>query len=323
VAVTDVIQLGILILGLILVLPFIFNQPGSMANAWTTYSNQWGSAASFLPSKSLLGTQYSLWWDSALLLVFGGIPWQVYFQRVLAAKSAKVAVRLSIFSGFVCLMAAIPAVLIGIGAYVTDWASLGLPPPPDAASVLPHAIRYLCSPFVATLGLGAVAAAVMSSADSSILAASSLTAWNIIPRFTRKKSTSLTHLIKRCVWVIGIAATLIALQVTSIYELWFLCSDLVYCLLFPALFTALFDPKANNRGALAGFLIALLLRSGGGEPVFHVPAWMPYPMDVDGIITLPFKTISMLAGLITIMVVSRVFPEGTRKNVLSGSINVP
>ena len=44
---------------------------------------------------------------------FGGIPWQVYFQRVLSCKTAAKAQGLSFAASFGCLLMAIPAVLIG------------------------------------------------------------------------------------------------------------------------------------------------------------------------------------------------------------------
>ena len=98
-----------------------------------------------------------------------------------------------------------------------------------------------------------------------------------------------------------------ALQIQSVYALWFLCSDFVYCILFAQLVAALFDLKANTFGSLAGFVVATTLRLGAGEPALGLPQWLPYPMvDADGVIEFPFRTTSMLAGLVTILVVSRV-----------------
>jgi len=49
--------------------------------------------------------------------IFGGIPWQVYFQRVLSCKTAAKAKGLSLAASFGCVLMAIPAVLMGaIGA---------------------------------------------------------------------------------------------------------------------------------------------------------------------------------------------------------------
>ena len=45
--------------------------------------------------------------------------------------------------------------------------------------ILPIVLKYLCPVYISYFGLGAVSAAVMSSADSSILSASSMFARNI------------------------------------------------------------------------------------------------------------------------------------------------
>ena len=240
-------------------------------------------------------------------MIFGGLPWQVYFQRVLASKDENTAVRLSLFAGLFCLIAAIPAGIIGIVGDVADWTSMGLPAPVDAASTLPHVIRYLTSPWVATIGLGAVAAAVMSSADSSILSASSMATWNIYRPLINPKLNpqKLAKVLQGCIWIIGVTATILALNINSIYDLWFLCSDFVYCLLFPPLVCALFDKKANTYGAIAGFTIAFILRFGGGDTTLGLPIRIDYPMIEDGVVLFPFRTLAMVSGLITIIVVSR------------------
>lgn len=54
--------------------------------------------------------------------MLGGIPWQVYFQRVLSASSATYAQVLSFLAAFGCLVMAVPSVLIGaIGASTGNY----------------------------------------------------------------------------------------------------------------------------------------------------------------------------------------------------------
>lgn len=307
VALTDVAQLILLFIGLGVVLPVALSRIGGMEQVWTLYQAQWGASASLLPSRAALGDYYWFWWDYALLLIFGGIAWQVYFQRVLASKDAQTARRLSFLAGFICLLAAVPAVLIGMVGGVTDWQALGLPSPPNDASILPHVMRYLTNPWIATIGLGAIAAAVMSSVDSSILSAASLAGWNVYkPLWKPDISTEqLSKIVQRLIWIIGIASTLLALQIESVYQLWFLCSDFVYCLLFPALTMALFDPKANRVGILAGFGLAVVLRFGGGDPTLGIPVLLPYPVLEDGNVSIPFRTLSMCTNLLAIAGFSR------------------
>lgn len=313
VALTDVVQLVFLFFGLYLIIPFILPHVGGLQHVWAQYSAQKGDLAWFFPPidgwrHPAWGDSFWLWCDQALLLIFGGIPWQVYFQRVLSARDENTAVRLSVLSGIVCLFAAIPPIIIGMVGATVDWQAVGIPAPSETVLTLPYVIRYLTNPIVATIGLGAVAAAVMSSVDASILSASSMASWNVYRPLVKPdvSSEGLSRILKRCVWIVGIAATLMALQVKSVYTLWVLCSDLVYCILFPQLVTALFDPKANSYGALAGFAVAFLLRAGGGEPSIGISCLLPYPMlNEAGASMFPFRTLAMLMGLLTIVVVSR------------------
>ena len=68
--------------------------------------------------------------------------------------------------------------------FSTDWnqTSYGPIPPMEneqSDMILPIVLQYLCPSYISFFGLGAVSAAVMSSADSSILSASSMFARNI------------------------------------------------------------------------------------------------------------------------------------------------
>jgi high affinity choline transporter 7 len=181
------------------------------------------------------------------------------------------------------MAAAVPPALIGVLASATDWAARGLADP-EPALVLPYVLRHLTPPAVAVIGLAAVAAAVMSSVDSSILSASSMAAWNLYRPLVNPdaSSASLTRIVKRTVLVVGVAATLIALHVRSVYTLWVLCSDLVYCMLFPQLVLALFDRRANRWGSYAGMSVAFVLRLAIGEPLLGLPRLLPIATDAAG-----------------------------------------
>jgi high affinity choline transporter 7 len=299
VAVTDMAQLFVLMIGLALVVPFVSHETGGFAHAWQAYQ------ATVAPRASDIN--WWTWWDTALLLVFGGIPWHVYFQRVLASKDETTAKRLSILAGLLCALAAIPPALIGILAAGVDWTARGLQEP-NATLILPYVLRHLTPPWVAAIGLGAVSAAVMSSIDSSVLSASSMAAWNVYRPLVDPDASAarLTWVVKRAVLVVGTAATLMALHVQSIYTLWVLCSDLVYCILFPQLLLALNDRQANRWGSYAGMAVSFALRIAAGEPLLGLPMLLPLPVDATGAPTVPIKTIAMLAGLTTMWAVSRV-----------------
>jgi len=325
VALTDVVQLILLFIGLGLVVPFALQHVGGLDHALHLYQEKKGTFSHLFPPldgwrNPKWGDTYWNWWDSALLLAFGGIPWQVYFQRVLASKDEKTAMWLSIIAGFVCILAAIPAILIGIIGDVVSWQSVGVAAPDEAALILPYVVRYLTNPVIATVGLGAIAAAVMSSVDSSILSASSMASWNVYRKLVNPGITpeNLSKVLKRSIWIIGIAATLIALKIKSVYVLWFLCSDFVYTILFPQLVTALFDSKANRYGSIAGLAISFILRFGGGEPALGLPRLIPYPMINDaGAVMFPFRTLAMVCGLLAIIIISRLTQKSCPPRELS------
>jgi high affinity choline transporter 7 len=109
----------------------------------------------------------------------------------------------------------------------------------------------------------------------------------------------LTLVMRAAIATLGVGAVWMALEVQSVQALWFFTSDLVFVLLFPQLVAALFDPKANRIGSMAAFIVSLVLRLGGGEPLFGVPALIAYPD------WMPFKTVAAAAGMLLLPIVSR------------------
>lgn len=109
VAYTDVIQLFCIFIGLWMCIPFAWTNEHVAPLSSTEHD--WIGTVS---TKELF---YYI--DYGLLLIFGGIPWQVYFQRVLSSKSAGRAQILSYVAAFGCVIMAIPPILIGAIAKAT------------------------------------------------------------------------------------------------------------------------------------------------------------------------------------------------------------
>ncbi len=314
VAATDTLQVAFIFLGMGLVVVYAVPAAGGLGEMFSGYREDMGVQGRFFPpltgwGDDGLGAWYWQWWDCMLLLVFGGIAWQVYFQRVLAAKTPAVARNLSLVAAGVCIVAALLATLIGMAGHQIDWTALGAErlPDADAGLILPYVIRYATPPTVAMLGLGAIATAVMSSVDSSVLSAASMATWNVYRPLVAPDAPTeaVTRVIRRCILLVGLAALLLALRVQSVYALWFLCSDFVYCILFPQLVCALYDPKANRIGSAAGLTISAVLRLGAGEITLGLPRWLPWPMVEDGVVLFPYRTTAMLCGFVAILLVSR------------------
>lgn len=269
--------------------------------------------------------------DNLLMLILGGIPWQVYFQRVLSARTARGAQMLSYMASLGCLIMAIPSILIGAVAASTDWSATeykgtvnNIIIPSERKLVLPLVLQYLCPPAISFVGLGAVSAAVMSSADSSVFSAASMFAHNVVkPLFPSASERCILLAMKCSILAVGSLACLLGIMIESIYDLWFLSSDLVYVILFPQLISVLFIPFTNTYGSLAGFIVGksalvklfcwvreeikaqilcylgLFLRLTSGEKAFGLPVLFYYPgYDYEtGLQRSPVKTIAMLGSL--------------------------
>ncbi|XP_071358537.1 high-affinity choline transporter 1-like [Trachinotus anak] len=315
VAYTDVVQLFCIFVGLWISVPFALSNPAvsdiSVTAKEAIYQSPW--LGKIEPEDKWL------WADNFCLLMLGGIPWQVYFQRVLSASSATYAQVLSFLAAFGCLVMAVPSVLIGAIGASTDWnqTTYGSLPPKDkdeSDMILPIVLQHLCPPYVSFFGLGAVSAAVMSSADSSILSASSMFARNIYQLAFRQSASDreIVWVMRLTIFVFGALATAMALLTGSVYGLWYLSSDLVYVIIFPQLLSVLFVKGTNTYGSVAGYIFGLLLRIGGGEPYLKLPPFIYYPGwviqekvhhltgDKEYFIQqrFPFKSVSMLASFL-------------------------
>ena len=138
----------------------------------------------------------------------------------------------------------------------------------------------------------------------STKSASSMVAWNFVrPALgSRVGERALRRSIRVAVVVVGAVAALVALEVHSVYALWFLCSDLVYVVLFPQLVIVLWMPASHRGAVLGGVTAGLLLRFGAGEATFGLDPWIAYPLGADA----PIRTVAMLANASVTLVLSAV-----------------
>ncbi|KAM3183244.1 hypothetical protein ACTXT7_010730 [Hymenolepis weldensis] len=322
VAYTDVVQLFCIFVGLWLSIPFAMTH--SAVHSISLNSTRWIG--------SIPASNVALYIDNLLMLILGGIPWQVYFQRVLSARTARNAQVLSYMASLGCLLMAVPPILIGAVAASTDWNATNykgtvdnLIPPSERKLVLPLVLQYLCPPAISFVGLGAVSAAVMSSADSSVFSAASMFAHNVVkPIFPSASDRVILIVMRVSIFIVGALACFLGIMIKSVYELWFLSSDLVYVILFPQLVSVLFIPFTNTYGSFAGYITGLFLRLTCGEKAFGLPPLFYYPgYDYEeDIQRAPVKTISMLGSLAVSTLASYLMHRLWKAGKLSGKRDV-
>ncbi|XP_075748512.1 uncharacterized protein LOC142814206 isoform X1 [Rhipicephalus microplus] len=109
---TDVLQLCSTIMGLWCCVPFVARY-GAVAKV-SEAQKDWVGVISNNDLSQIL--------DQLLMTIFGGIPWQVYFQRVLSSDSAFTAKMLSFLSAVGCVFLSLPPVIVGASGKSASFA---------------------------------------------------------------------------------------------------------------------------------------------------------------------------------------------------------
>ncbi|MBX9791134.1 MAG: sodium:solute symporter family protein [Pirellulales bacterium] len=328
VAYTDVVQLGLIPVGLLIAIPFALDRVGGWETCSSRYEAAHGEAARLVPPLRATEGYWQRptilrWWETSAMLIMGGIPWNCYFQRVLSCKTPNSARWHSLLAGLLTMLLVVPPLLLGMAASAYQWpAEQAAVLAAEPALTLPWLLREMTPHLVAVLGLAAIVGAVTSSFSASILSAGSMLSWNVYRRLLAPQATvaQLKLVIRYSILALGIGAAVFALRVASVQQLWFFTSDLVFVLLFPQLVMALFDPRANRYGSMAAFGVSLVLRLAGGEPLLGLPALVPYLDSIavalpgepeqwydpeTGTSAIPFKLMAAVAGLVVLPIASR------------------
>nr|XP_057947403.1 high affinity choline transporter 1-like isoform X2 [Doryrhamphus excisus] len=312
VAYTDVIQLSLILVSLWVCVPFMVTNPHSVDISLTAYAQKY--QAPWIGNVEL--NEAGKWFDDFMLLALGGLAYQAFYQRILASSSYTQAQLTCFVSSSFCLVLGIPSILIGAVAASTNWNSTayGLPTPyerGEAGSVLPIALQYLTPTYVSIIGIGAVAAAVMSSMDSALLSSASLFSSNIYKNMIRKQASDyeMRLVIRISVVVVGLVGTGLCFLDSSVLVFWLVGVDMSFTIMFPQLVCVLFFEVSNSYGATMGLIVGVLMRALSGEPLIGLKPVIPYPglrLNRENTLTqyFPFRTTIMLMSLLSILLFS-------------------
>lgn len=202
------------------------------------------------------GLNGMLYWLAAWMAVgLGSVPAQDLMQRSMSAKNESVAVWGTFAAGVLYLFFGVMSPLIGIAMFKLNP---GLLPEQTEFLLVTAAFKYL-NPILTALFIAALASALMSTSDSSILAGASVFTQNILPFFkksmTDKDSLRWTRI---AVVASGIISVTIALLAATIYRLAMVAWSLLLVGVFAPFAFGMYWKKANRSGAIASLLAGFL-----------------------------------------------------------------
>lgn len=247
VAMTDFIQLLITFAGILAALALGVSYVGV-----STLASLVNEAGVFDP-RVLLTIDF---WALFLVLALGDIPAPDLVQRVYASRDEKTARESSILAGFAYYVAGIVSIMVGVIMKSLD------PGLPDPQLAYPAMIKYFLPAGLSGLTLAGLMAAVMSNADSMLLAPSTVFVKNVVKDLL-KKDVSDEDLLKASRYaVVGLGALgLLAGLARADVLYWLnLAFDVLFASLFIPLTLGLFWPRFNWQGAASAIILGAASR---------------------------------------------------------------
>ncbi len=279
VALTDFVQMVIIALGLVSLLIVVLIDVGG-----------WGNIGPHLPEDTFRMTpkegNAATWLNYfRAWLIFGlaDVSAQTLMQRAFSARNEQTAQNSFYLAGFGHLSLGLIPVTLGIIASVT------MPGLTDPETVIPQMAQAHLHPAAIAIFVGALLAAIMSSADSALLAAASIFSTNILPLFKPEVSDRHRLLATRiAIPVFGSIAVYVALRVQVVYNLILDANSVILVCVTVPFIVGVWWPQANRSGALASMAMGFLIWF---VAIIYVPE---APGDLLG----------LLAGLLTILIVT-------------------
>ena len=207
----------------------------------------------FLPQKYSVPSwlNYLAMW---ITIGLGSIPQQDVFQRVMSAKSEKVAVWSSLAAGLLYLTIALLPLVLTLYARVLHPEDLH----GDTQLLLPNLILSSSSIWVQVLFFGALISAIISTASGAILAPAAILSENIFkPFFGYITDKQLLMLSRICVLLVSAVSLYLALLKSNIFELVSSSSALSLVSLFVPLVAGLRARPVSPLAAIISMLTGM------------------------------------------------------------------
>ncbi len=274
VTLTDFVQVIILIAGLFVILPAALGHVGGLGQLIKSTPREFWHVVPQNADYQGWMSYFGQW----ALMGLGCIVGQDLIQRSLASKNEKVARWSAITAGIGYFTIGFIPILLGFAG------RLIFPNIADSEFVVPQlAMKFLSLPLL-MIFLGGLISAIMSSADSSLLAATSLMTKNIILElFPQKKKEDFLPLARYTTIVMAIISMLVALYIKQIYNLMVNSWATLFVGILVPVTAALYWKKANKEAAWASMILGtgtwigyIIVKTGNfqeiADPIFYTAA---------------------------------------------------
>ena len=279
VAVTDFMQMIILVAGLAVIAVFAGNMAGGADKVIELAVSK--DLCKFWPEPSFHDIVFFM--AAAITMMLGSIPQQDVFQRVMSANSAKAAQRGPVIGGLAyILFAFVPMFLVASALLIMPAETADLLKD-DPQKVLPTLVLQKMPFVMQVVFFGALLSAIKSTASATLLAPSVTFTENIWRQFRpagSDKSNLMTMRITVLVFSAAVLAYAIRMQGTPIYELVSGAYQVPLVGAFVPLVCGLYWQRATTQGAVA----AVVLGIGTWLLFLGMPWGKEFPAQLAGLL---------------------------------------
>ncbi|HMV52415.1 MAG TPA: sodium:solute symporter family protein [Rhodocyclaceae bacterium] len=255
VALTDFFQMTIIMVGMLYIAFVLAGMTGGVGVVIAHASE----AGKFQFWPELTAKDVLAFVGAWVTMMFGSIPQQDVFQRVMSAKNERIAVTGSILGGSLYFLFAFVPIFLAYSALLIDPAMTNQLIEKDAQLVLPNLILAHTPLFAQVMFFGALLSAIMSTASGTLLAPSVTFSENILRGFFAHLSDKQFLWITRVVVVCFTGVVLVTAfnSEMSIYGMVENAYKITLVAAFIPLVFGLYWKRATTQGALAAIAAGL------------------------------------------------------------------
>ncbi len=269
VAITDFMQMIILVVGLAVLAVYAGDQAGGADKVIALAVSQ--DLFKFLPEPNMKDILFFL--AAAITIMFGSIPQQDVFQRVMSANSLNAATKGPIIGGICYILFAFVPMFLVVSALIIMPEQAAQLIEEDPQKVLPTLVMTQMPFVMQVLFFGALLSAIKSCASATLLAPSVTFTENIWRQFFPHQGDKQSLLAMRVTVLVFSALVLlyaIQMQGSSIYEMVSGAYQVTLVGAFIPLLFGLYWAKATTQGAILSIALGLstwllLLMTPAGE----------------------------------------------------------